>query len=220
MDLTQDLSQLAESLIRSRDARSDGGVILLTSPGEIPSAPLVSRELARLCARRLQRGVWLMDLDFRSNRQYRHFAGAPQVSQYGPLGKPLDASLGMEPFWRVAGSERSREAVTLHRVGRHRLFVSRFNARLVGEGAKVSIRTARDYWKRAREVCDLVVIDAPSPRRSRAGMALYGEADAVAFLVAGSAAMTRGAQDLAEEVELRGGLPAGLIVQEFAPRAA
>jgi len=221
IDLTDDLGHLALGLERTRPASGRGRVILFTAPRRRLGASLIAREFARLAARRAQRGVWLFDLDFQANAQYRAFANPALVRRLGPPGAPLDASLAQTPFWKIDGAEPARSAVTLHRIGRSRLFVSRFNAKAAPEGARLKVRAARDYWEAVRGVVDLAVIDAPSPERSRAGFALYGEADAVVFVVDRSRAAAGEAHALAEEVEARGGLAAGLVVNALsAPRRA
>lgn len=221
IDLTEDLSQLVHSLERTRPDTGRGWVILFTAPNRHAGLSLITREFARLAARKSQRGVWLYDLDFLANSQYRAFAAPGMVRKFGPPGAPLDASLNKDAFWKFDNETDAKSALTLHRVGRSRLFVSRFNARAAAPGTRIKVRAAHDYWEAVRDVVDLAVIDAPSPERSRAGFALYGEADAVVFVVDGTEKSAEQAHVLAEEVEARGGLPAGLVVNQLArPRRA
>ncbi len=220
IDLSADLAGLAAGLDRTRPADGRGRVIMFTSPRVGLGVSLLSREFARMMARRAPRGVWLFDLDLSRNEHFAAFTNAEARQRYGPIGPALDTTLGVEPFWRVTSGRPEDEGrstnisalLTLHRVGGTRMFVSRFHPELLGRGQKVHIRAAHSYWERLRDTVELAVIDAPATERSFAGRPLYGEADAVVIVVDDNPETMREAEMLAETVRDRGGLPAGVIV--------
>ncbi len=228
IDLSADLAGLAAGLDRTRPADGRGRVIMFTSPRGGTGVSLLSREFARMMARRAPRGVWLFDLDLSRNEHFGAFTGADARRRYGPIGPALDATLGEDPFWRVASGEAKPGArpetipalLTLHRVGGTRLFVSRFHPELLSQGRRVNIRAAHNYWEKLRDTVELAVIDAPATERSFAGRPLYGEADAVVIVVDDSEEAIREAEYLAESVRDRGGMPAGVIVNMAEPDAA
>lgn len=224
IDLSADLAGLAAGLERTRPADGRGRVIMFTSPHGGAGVSTLSREFARMMADRSPRGVWLFDLDLSRNEHFEEFTGAEAQRRYGPIGPALDATLGLDPFWRVtsdAADEGGRETLaallTLHRVGGTRLLVSRFHPELLDEGQRVHIRAAHAYWERLRDTVELAVIDAPATERSFAGRPLYGEADAVVIVVDDRPEAMREAELLAEAVRERGGLPAGVIVNMAEP---
>lgn len=222
IDLSKDLDALCQRLLATRPKDGRGRVLLFTSPASGLGSSLVAREFARTAARRLPSGVWLYDLDFAANTQYRAFAGPDSIRRGGAPGKALNATLGQSPFWRI-GETKADRAITLHRIGSSRLFVSRFNADATPPAASMTVRAARDYWNAVRSTVDLAIIDAPAPGRSKAGFPLYGEADGVIFVTEGGKESSKAAAKLAAEVDKRGGLPAGVIVNKLSsprPRAA
>lgn len=221
IDLSQELDELSQRLLKTRPVDGRGRVLLFTAPAEGLGASLVAREFARIAARRLPRGVWLYDLDFSANPQYRAFAAPDSIRRSGAPGKALNASLGQPPFWKANGDDIGH-AVTLHRIGESRLFVSRFNPEAMPATKSLTVRSASDYWNAVRKTVDLAIIDAPSPQRSKAGLAFYGEADGVVFITDGRRESSQQAARMAGEVDQRGGLPAGVIVNRLPsrPRAA
>lgn len=222
IDLSKDLDSLCQRLLAARPEDGRGRVLLFTAPASGLGASLVAREFARTAAARLPRGVWLYDLDFAANTQYRAFAGPDSLRRGGAPGKALNATLGQPPFWRISDQDAAR-AVTLHRVGSSRLFVSRFNPEAAAAASALTVRAAHEYWQAVRRTVDLAIIDAPAPARSRAGFPLYGEVDGVVFVTDGGKESARAAAKLAAEVDKRGGLPAGVIVNKLPsprPRAA
>ena len=226
IDLSADLAGLAAGLDRTRPADGRGRIIMFTSPRIGLGVSTLSREFARMMARRSPRGVWLFDLDLSRNEHFAEFTSSESRQRYGPIGPALDATLGQDPFWRVTSGKPEDEGrdtiaalLTLHRVGSTRLFVSRFHPELLGRGKRVHIRAAHSYWERLRDTVELAVIDAPATERSFAGRPLYGEADAVVIVIDESQESLHEAEILAETIRDRGGLPAGVIVNMAEPQS-
>jgi hypothetical protein len=216
-DLTEELQGLVQ-LYRSRADQGRGAVLAFAGVTSGAGVSTCARAFSRLVAPNSRRGVWLFDLDFYANEQYATFS-SPQASRtYGGIGLPMDPTLGMEPFWRVSPllvREDGRRAssswyLTVHQIGEHRLFVSRFRAESMKPGQHVHVTRSTDYWQRVRDAIDLAVIDAPARDRSRSILAIAPDMDGV-ILVAEHGTDANQLQSLQHEIEAAGGTCLGVI---------
>lgn len=168
-----------------------------------------AQSFAKLAATRAERSVWLIDLDFFVDKQFASLGGAS-----GNWQGPFDMAFGKLPFWRAIPRGQSGQgegALVSYRVGKTKLFVSRFRREALQNGQSIQIGPAPDYWRALRGAIDVTVIDAPALEKSRAGLALCAEMDGV-VLVVNSAADPRDAIDLRDEVINRGGRILGVVV--------
>ncbi len=146
-----------------------------------------ARALARIMAPRDKKPLWLMDLNFYENTQYRFFASRRAQGFYGAIGAARDAALGQQPFWRVHPAltrQDGRKAgdryyLRMHQVGQHHLLVSHFRNDLLRPGQGVSLRPAKAYWQSLRHTAGLTIIDAPPLGRSKGGLVSALAADGV-----------------------------------------
>jgi Mrp family chromosome partitioning ATPase len=165
----------------------------------------------------------LLDLDLLRNAQFKAYQD--QSLRDGPgLSTAVDGRLKgarlyrlMTPDGRVRMEERS--ALSYHRVGRSKLFVSSFDAHAVAEGDRTQILANATYWDAARQSCDLMLVDAPALERSRAGLTIAPHVDAVALVVSGADKAAAGAIGLKNELEAVNAPIAGLVYTRADPMA-
>ena len=196
-------------------APSGGRAILFATARSGQGCSRIARAFAEAAAKGARRGVWLVDLDFYGNGQFAHYDEPWSGMNPGAAG---DARFGATPFWRVAPAQDggapqgAGDRLTAHRLGQSRLFASRFHADDLPAEARVQVGPQPAYWAAARAALDLIVVDAPSFERSRAGLAVAGDMDGVVLV---ADAQEAGAYDLGltrDAIEARGGLCLGLVL--------
>jgi hypothetical protein len=198
MNLTEDLTQLIDQLEPIARPGGEGRALMVMGDGRGAGASTVARELARLAARRSQRGVWLFDLDFTGNTQSR----AARVQ-----GPAFDARFGREPFWRFSADPRQARIVARESVVPN-LFVTQMQCR--GDKPAATLHEAPDYWAAVRRSIDLAVVDAPGS--SRAPLALAPDMDGVILVADARMSRTDGIVARRQAIEARGGIVAGVIL--------
>lgn len=211
-DLRPALRPVLSGVLRQLGGRPHGLVVQIMSARTGEGASSVARGLALLAAETAARGVWLVDLDLWANGQFDAFARAKLGQHVGIPGPAREASLGVAPFWRAAGSADLKHLVTLHRVGDTRLFVSRCRVESVRPGERLQIAQAPAYWSAARQAADLVVVDAPPVSRSKAGLATAAAADGVILVVDAENGDVGEATALRDEVAALGARLLGVFV--------
>jgi len=219
------LTQELQGLVQLFEARADqrrGAVLAFVGVTGGCGTSTCARAFSRLIAPNAARGVWLFDLDFYVNEQYKIFASPAANRVYGGIGAPLDPTLKMDPFWRVsllshtANKRENAHYMTLHQIGSHRLFVSRFRTEALRIGQDIHITRAPAYWQRMRDAIDLAVIDVPARDRSRSILRIAPDVDGV-ILVAEPQTHPRQLISLQREIEAAGGTCLGLVYN--APQA-
>lgn len=195
MNLTAELDQLIDQLEPVARPGGRGRALMVMGVSRGAGASTVARELARLAARRSQRGVWLFDLDFTANAQ----ASAARVR-----GQAFDASLGRETPWRLGQGQ-----LIVRQSSLRNLFVSEYHAP-TGAPLRASLRQAPDYWTALRDSIDLAIIDAPG--QSRAPIDLAGDMDGVILVADERHPNPDGIAARCAAIEQRGGLVSGLIL--------
>lgn len=204
MNLTADLSQLIDQLEPIARPGGKGRALMVMGASRNAGASTVARELARLAARRSQRGVWLFDLEF---------SGNPQARAARVRGQAFDAGFGRDPFWSIsAGGERARIVARESVVGN--LFVTELQAKS-GSVERISLRPAPDYWAAVRQSVDLAIVDAPG--NSRAPLSMAADMDGVILVADARLSRLDGIAARREAIEARGGVVAGVILNRAGP---
>lgn len=220
LDLRNELQGLVD-MYHARADRTRGAAIAFCGVRSGDGVSTCARAFARLTTPQSQKGVWLFDLDFYANGQYGTFASPQAVRLYGGLGKALDPGLHQTPFWRVSpalvrasGREvQSNWYMGLHRIGQHRLFVSRFRTEALRDGQQVHVTHAPAYWQRLRDAIDLAIVDVPARDRARTILGVAPDLDGI-VLVAGHDVPDNEVVCLMREIEAVGGKCLGIIYNQ------
>jgi hypothetical protein len=178
----------------------------------------ISRGFAKLSATRAARSVWLLDLDFFSDGQFKALGGAS-----GRFGGPFDMTFGRMPFWRASprasDGSQGEGAVVGYRSNTDKLFISRFNKSALRADQKLQVAPAPDYWRAVRHAVDMTIVDAPALEESRAGLALVADMDGVVLVIDNDYGDVRDAIEMRDEVIGRGGRCLGVVVAGAAKRS-
>lgn len=226
IDLSNELTGVCQAYAQIV-ARQRGAVLQFMGVHPGAGVSTCARAFARLMTPRLQGGVLLVDLDFYRNGQYGAFASQRAQAIYGPVGPALPASMGKAPlFWNVHPKlvrQDGRKAgdqfyVNMHKIGAHKLYVSKFRADLLRRGQLIQLRQAKAYWANMRAKVDLSILDAPSLAQSQNGLITAADADGV-VIVAHPAHAGAKVHALRQQIERRGGRCLG-IVYNAAPMQA
>ena len=195
MAFEAELDGLARRLVPRGD-RARAVMLAPISPGA--GASHIAQGLANASSLLTGRPVWLYDLDFSSNRH----AAAVKLN-----GEAFAGELGGLRFWRAEPGGAGRLA--LRRRADAPIFVSRFE-RDEGAVRRVVFHPASEYWRKARQGCGLVLVDAPY--QSAGISSLASDMDGV-ILVADAQRDGRGAAEaLADRVEAAGGRVLGVVL--------
>ena len=215
VDLSSEMAELWTSL--GAPAAGRGRVIQITAARRGEGASTVARELALFAARRAGRSVWLVDLDLLSAPQ--HAAIAEGEARYGALAEPAQASPDGSMFFTVQPpaytptGEAWPDAgyLAAHRVGPARWWVTRFQRERLAQRQGVHVLPTGRYWDALRNVVDLVIVDGPSPERSRAALTVAPFMDQIVIVVAADQPDVGAPARLRDAIAAAGGDVTGLF---------
>lgn len=214
LNLSAEMADLWSSLVALGDTR----VVQVIAARRGEGASTVARELADYAARRMGRSVWLIDLDLFGASQYSAISAASE--RFGGLGAPASASpdgsmfFTVQPAQQVTPGGRLRpdgEYLNAHRVGVSRWWVTRFRRDLMGPGQHVHVMPGSPYWSALREHADLIIVDSPTPDRSRAGLTIASAMDQTLLVVSAEQADVRAPAQLRDALSSAGGHVAGVF---------
>ncbi len=215
-DLRQDLAGLWRQATQMGSAKG-GRMLLFVAAHAGEGTSSVAASFAQIAASRATRTAWLVDLDIRRNTQYTAFATGI-VREAGRPGHALDASLGAEQIYTVAGHEADvsyGKLFNAHQIEGQRLLVTHFrNDRLAG-GQKVQLRSAPGWWTALRAAANWIVVDAPALDRSRAALAFVAQADGVVLVVKADETSASDVAALRQDVEAHGGHVLGVVMNRL-----
>ena len=124
-------------------------------------------------------------------------------------------TFGRAPFWRatprMAGAAQGEGAIVGYRVGNTKLFVSKFRRETLSQGQSIQVGPAPEYWRAVKNAIDITVIDAPPIEKSRSGLAICQDMDAV-VLVLNANSDGRDAFELRDEILARNGNILGVVM--------
>ena len=215
VDLTPEMAQLWGSLDASPPGHARVIQFAAARTGEGTST--VAREFARFASHRVQKAVWLVDLDLLNAPQ--HKAIAEDVARYGVMGHQCAASPDGSAFFTVQPPTRGPDGrpwpdaryLVAHAVGGSHLWVTRFRREIMQADQRVSVLPTGDYWRALRRHAEIVVIDAPAADRSAAAVAVAPFADFTVLVVAADEGDATGPARLKDSIQATGGRCAGLV---------
>ena len=179
----------------------------------------VASSLAVLMSGRAARPVWLLDLDFLGNQQFRLFQ-AKTFSRFGAAGRALDGSLNAPPFFQIMpqiravdGNTRGQQKyLAVHKIEHSNLLVSRFRTEILKPGQKIQVSSRDEYWRALRSVSDWAIVDGLSIDHSSAGLSLCRHIDGVILVVEADSTQASEVNTLRNEIEAHGGRCLGVVV--------
>jgi Mrp family chromosome partitioning ATPase len=221
VDLSEDMAALLEQLDWGPGGR--GRVVQFVAAQAGEGVSTVARELARLAAPRVRRGVWLIELDLMRGGQHAAIEADP--GRYGGLGAPTRASSDGSMFFDVSPPIKGPDGrpwpeagyLDAFPVGDAKWWVTRFRREALRPGQIVRILNTPTYWNMLRQHADLVVVDAPSAQRSRVALATAALVDANVLVVAADRRNVQAPLALRDGLINAGGRCAGLVFNRASP---
>lgn len=215
VDLTSEMAQLWASLGAPRPGR--GRVIQFVSATTGEGTSTIAREFARFGATKVNRPVWLVDLDLSGEAQAQAIGADPR--RFGALGKPTAATPDGSVFFTVQPPLRDRQGrpapdaryLYAQPAMGGRLWVSRFRRDIIRSGQQVHLLPTGDYWAALRRHADLVVLDAPAADRSSACLTAAPFVDCSVLVVAADQPDTAAPAALRDALNQAGGRCAGVV---------
>lgn len=215
VDLSSEMAELWTCLGASAAGR--GRVVQITAARRGEGASTIARELALHAARRAGRSVWLVDLDLMAAPQ--HSAIVEAGARYGTLSDPVQASPDGSMFFTVQPQAQTPAGevwpdaryLAACRVGSARWWVTRFQRERLAPGQGVHVLPSSLYWDSLRSVVDLVIVDGPSPERSRAALTVAPFMDQTVLVVAADQPDIVAPARLRDAITDAGGEVAGLF---------
>ena len=215
VDLTSEMAQLWGSL--GAPAPGQSRVIQFAAARTGEGTSTLAREFANFASRRLQKGVWLVDLDLLNAPQ--HKAIAEEAGRYGVMGRQSAASPDGSAFFTVQPPTRGPDGrpwpdaryLVAHAVGGSHLWVTRFRREILQPEQRVRVLPTGDYWRALRRHAELVVIDAPAADRSGAALAVAAFVDFTVLVVAADEGDAAGPAGLRDAILAAGGRCAGIV---------
>ena len=213
-DLREDLDPVWRSAMRLGGAADGARIMMFTSAVGGEGVSSMAASFACLAARRSEKPVWLLDLDFRGNPQFKAFK-AGFARDIGKPGRAFDASLKHTPIFDVSpktADGRFDKLLTVNEIEGLSLLVSRFRGERLRSGQTVSLQNSPDWWKALRQIAGWVIVDAPALSQSSAALTMASMADGIALVVAADHTTPPEVEDARRELEARQGRVLGAVL--------
>lgn len=223
-DLREDLKELLLNL--SRLPPTNGArTVQFVGCGPNVGTSSVAASFALLAATRASRSAWLVDLDFKSNRQYEGFRRGFN-KDVGRPGRAYDASLKTRPIYRVSDysadlatsgldvrpEASSEKLLTAHQIDGTRLMVTRFRNERLRPAQSAVPKPHEAWWLALRRITDWIVVDTPPLTKSGIALPVAPEMDGVVMVLHADRTSARDAQNLQTEIEANGGIVLGTVM--------
>jgi Mrp family chromosome partitioning ATPase len=216
VDLSLEMAGLWTSLGAPPPGRARAIEFIAASDGE--GASTVAREFALYVARGLKRRVWLIELDLMAQSQIDALAAEPD--RFGSLGAPASASPDGSMFFSVQPPLKRPDGrawpdaryISAHSVGGAGFWATRFRREALRGRQEAQVLPDASYWNALRRHAELIVVDAPSPDRSPAGLTVAPFMDQIVIVVAADQGAVRGPVQLRDDLADAGARLAGLFV--------
>ena len=216
LDLRAEMAALWASLSGSTHGRARAIEFVAARRGEGTST--IAREFARYAARSVGCRTWLVDLDLMKQTQADGFAA--EASRTGALGPAASATPDGSMFFSIRPPLTGPDGrpwpdaryLSAHAVGSGGLWVTRFRRDALRGRQSVHVLPTADYWNALRRHADLVVVDAPSAERSRAGITVAPFMDEVVLVVAAEEADPGESAQLRDDLAEAGARCSGLFL--------
>lgn len=204
------------------DLGSDGpgAAVQFMSPHRGAGTSSVAREFACTAALHATRPILLLDLDFRADAQYDHFASTRRRYIWGDAqpGPEEDIGVDFNQLLRlsssVPGIAAGEPVMITHRIGRTSLFVTRLHPVLRANKISPHITTAPAFWKELRRKVALTVIDAQPVHASSDGLALSRLVDQVILVVEAESTRIPVIQELCSRLSALDARIAGIVLNK------
>ncbi|MEO1188676.1 MAG: hypothetical protein AAFW60_06360 [Pseudomonadota bacterium] len=216
-DLREDLEPVWRATARISAPASGGRVIMFTSARVGEGVTSMAASFACIAARRADKPVWMVDLDFRRNPVFQGFQNG-FARDVGRPGRAYDAALRQDPIYRITpriDGARQSKLLTAHDVDGLALLVTRFRGDRLKSGQRVRTQQASDWWQALRGISSWAVIDAPALERSSAATTMAPVADGIILVVTADQTTAQEIDAARQELEAHNGRVLGVVMNRM-----
>lgn len=216
-DLREDLEPVWRAAARVSAPVPGGRVIMFTSARVGEGVTSMAASFACIAARRTDKPVWMVDLDFRRNPVFQGFQNG-FARDVGRPGRAYDASLRQDPIYRITpriDGARQGKLLTAHDVDGLSLLVTRFRGDRLKSGQKVRTQQAAGWWQALRGISSWAVIDAPALERSSAATTMAPVVDGIILVVTADQTTAQDIDAARQELEAHNGRVLGVVMNRI-----
>lgn len=213
-DIREQLGNVWRMASRLNAQGGRGRMLMVVSAKSGEGVSTVAANLAVIASRRVDKSVWLVDLDLRRNAAYKAFK-QPFIRGIGAPGRAYDASLREQPIYNITPNlvqTEDQKLLSAHEIQGTQLFVTRFRNEYLREGQRLQLRTAPKWWAALRQISDWTLVDAPALERSPAGLTVASQMDGVVIVVEADRTTAQDVVDARREIEAHGGSVIGVVM--------
>lgn len=216
-DLREDLEPVWRAAARMSTSASGGRVIMFTSARIGEGVTSMAASFACIAARRSDKPVWMVDLDFRRNPVFKGFQDG-FARDVGAPGRAYDASLRQEPIYRVTPrveGARQSKMLTAHDIDGLSLLVTRFRGDRLKSDQKVRTQQAPAWWQALRGISSWAIVDAPALERSSAAATMASVVDGIILVVTADQTTAQDIEAARQELEAQNGRVLGVVMNRI-----
>ncbi|MEL7112414.1 MAG: hypothetical protein AAGK93_05645 [Pseudomonadota bacterium] len=213
-DLRNDLGPVWRAATRLGATPASARVLMFASARTGEGVTSMAASFACVAARRSDKPVWLVDLDFRNNSAFNGFKNG-FASDIGRPGRAYDASLKQSQIFTVTprvADTRQDKLLTAHDVERTNLLVTRFRGERLKPGQRVMLQDSPNWWRALRQMASWIIIDAPALEKSSAAVTMAGVADGTILVVGADATTPAEIDGARREIEAKNGRILGAVL--------
>ena len=213
-DLREDLDPIWRSTAMLGAAPNQARMLLFTSSRNGEGVTSMAASFACMAARRSEKPVWLVDLDFRRNPVFHGFERR-FARDVGQPGRAYDASLKQPPIFNVTpsvASARQEKLLTAHDIEGLPLLVTRFRTDRIKPDQRVLVQDSPGWWQTLRRMASWSIVDAPALERSSAALTLARQADGTVLVVAADRTTPAEVDGARREIEVNQGRRLGAVM--------
>lgn len=213
-DLREDLDPVWRMAFRLSDSETGGRVLMFVSALSGEGTSSMAASFACIAARRSDKPVWLVDLDFAHGKLYSGFEKS-FARDVGRPGRAYDASLRQPPIYSIApksAETKHDKLLTAHEIRGLPLLVTRFRGERLKSGQQASFRASPAWWAALRKMTGWVIVDVPALDRSTAALTMAAEADGIILVVEADRTSATDVAGAMRDLEASGGNVLGAVM--------
>lgn len=219
-DLRSDIVDTYEALLSAKYGPL-GSIVMFYGQRPGIGVSSIAASFAMMAAQFSKKPVWLMDMALTSNPLYSAFAGG-KFRKFGyPNGPFYDVSLAQRPFFSIEKPQTHKSPtghnryITLQRIGRSELFVSKFRWELLEANQRVRVRRSPQYWAAARRATSWIVIDAGNIMTGKTPFTFCSETDACIQITTPERRYAQADVEAKTLIQAHGGQYGGYIINQI-----
>ena len=213
-DLREDLDPVWRTTARLSSAVPGGRTLMFVAANSGEGVTSMATSFACMAARRSEKLVWLVDLEFRRNPIFAALRTG-FAADIGKPGRAYDASLRQSPIYRLsppATEARQQKLLTVHEMEGLPLMVTRFRHERLKAEQSMTVADSPGWWTALRGLSSWAVVDAPALDRSSAALTMAPNMDGIILVVSADYTNAAEIDSVRRELEAKNGRILGVVM--------